>query len=255
MTAHHPFKTLCLSALLTAPMIACDSDETIDSPAAGTESPVAGTESPVAGMMSMDRAITREALTSAMVANLELTEGLYALDCEYCYEFTDPTEIAECAEIDFDFSLAVAECIYTSALTDAQLQESIDYFTCQNEQINTTPSCQASGVTSCGDLESCYAVLGSEECTSLLSAETTSVADACNLEVECADGSCFTCEDGLEISGGWVCDGFPDCSGEEDEADCEPFICASGDEQINADWQCDGEADCTDGSDEVGCEG
>lgn len=67
-------------------------------------------------------------------------------------------------------------------------------------------------------------------------------------------GGSFTCDDGSEIPNSYVCDGYPDCAGGEDEAqDCAPpFMCDDGTE-LPPDYVCDHEEDCIGGEDEVGC--
>jgi hypothetical protein len=80
----------------------------------------------------------------------------------------------------------------------------------------------------------------------------------------------FVCNDGRDIVDQFVCDGFADCAGSEDESGCsasdaEPgfgydtdpnnlFTCDAS-LQIPGEWVCDGYADCADQSDEAGCQG
>ncbi len=62
----------------------------------------------------------------------------------------------------------------------------------------------------------------------------------------------FSCTDGYEIPGHWVCDGWDDCAESEDEADCDVFDCYA-DSPIPSSYVCDGIDDCYYGDDEVGC--
>ncbi len=64
----------------------------------------------------------------------------------------------------------------------------------------------------------------------------------------------FTCNDGVQIVEEWVCDGFNDCSGAEDEFDCGElkFECFDG-ITITREWVCDGDEDCSTGEDESLC--
>jgi hypothetical protein len=98
-----------------------------------------------------------------------------------------------------------------------------------------------------------------------------SQGEICNDIFDCADGTdeiecgsaCtdaeFTCDDGLCIPLGWLCDGESDCDFGEDESgelcgavDCgfDELPCRDG-SCIPDDFVCDGEADCNDGADET----
>lgn len=62
----------------------------------------------------------------------------------------------------------------------------------------------------------------------------------------------FACKSGDLVSGGWVCDGSPDCKDGSDEDGCT-FTCANGTQTVSEYATCDDSQDCTDGSDEMGC--
>ncbi|XP_038053415.1 very low-density lipoprotein receptor-like [Patiria miniata] len=74
------------------------------------------------------------------------------------------------------------------------------------------------------------------------------------------DSDSFVCNDGTCIFSFWECDGWDDCSGGEDEANCPSssgcgafeFTCNDG-SCIPSYWQCDNWDDCSGGEDEAGC--
>ena len=84
---------------------------------------------------------------------------------------------------------------------------------------------------------------------------------------ECQPGD-FVCADDACIPANWECDGYDDCSGGEDEADCggtttegpstecddTTFECGDG-LCIPGQWECDGYDDCSGGEDEADCGG
>lgn len=84
-----------------------------------------------------------------------------------------------------------------------------------------------------------------------------------NATTKCNENQ-FTCFDGRCIGKVSLCDGFKDCSNNEDEdshqchmhGTCGPdeFKCGNG-QCIPDDWLCDGSFDCTDNTDELKCEG
>lgn len=63
----------------------------------------------------------------------------------------------------------------------------------------------------------------------------------------------FSCANGEQIPGDWVCDDDNDCGDNSDEVDCEDFICDGGEYEIPEAWVCDGYADCADETDEANC--
>ncbi len=75
----------------------------------------------------------------------------------------------------------------------------------------------------------------------------------------------FQCpgEDGECIWEAWLCDGEPDCPGQEDESEAvcqgrprctsQQFRCERSGQCVNYEQVCDGHVDCTDGSDESLC--
>lgn len=76
---------------------------------------------------------------------------------------------------------------------------------------------------------------------------------------QCTDNR-FICQDEVQLNLSDVCDGFSDCTNNEDEQNCpntgsvvDMFTCNDG-QQIPKTWECDFEPDCSDNSDEhAGC--
>lgn len=70
----------------------------------------------------------------------------------------------------------------------------------------------------------------------------------------------FMCDSGRCISKAYVCDGFPDCTGGEDETNCPKSACGKDKFRCRGDGvcldrvkYCDGIPHCVDGSDEENC--
>ena len=74
---------------------------------------------------------------------------------------------------------------------------------------------------------------------------------SCLLRQSC-EAETYKCRDGSRIAIEFVCDDEPDCSEDEDEADCPDFACGDG-TNISRAWVCDGEADCPNRRDEQNC--
>eukprot|EP01084_Bolivina_argentea_P184348 317948_1 len=79
-----------------------------------------------------------------------------------------------------------------------------------------------------------------------------------NITTVCGESGDFECNDGYCIPDYWICDGFPDCYGGEDEPeDCPPcnFTCNMYNTTFCVPdfWICDGWNDCDDASDEAYC--
>ncbi|XP_044750079.1 sortilin-related receptor-like [Coccinella septempunctata] len=70
----------------------------------------------------------------------------------------------------------------------------------------------------------------------------------------------FQCSDGNCILSSWLCDGYPDCLGGEDEANCSStcdnkhFRCRKDGSCIQKEFVCDNKTDCPDGTDELNCD-
>lgn len=70
----------------------------------------------------------------------------------------------------------------------------------------------------------------------------------------------YMCDNGRCISKSYVCDGFPDCTGGEDEINCPKTLCGRDKFRCRGDGvcldrakYCDGVVNCVDGSDEENC--
>jgi hypothetical protein len=86
------------------------------------------------------------------------------------------------------------------------------------------------------------------------SGETIPDSSLCDGFPDCFDesdeaGDCPACSDGTTLPTHWVCDGYPDCSDGADEVGCPTFTCRSG-EMLPEFVECDYYLDCADGSDE-----
>lgn len=68
----------------------------------------------------------------------------------------------------------------------------------------------------------------------------------------CDEECAYHCDDGALIAIDDVCNGVPECSGSEDEADCPTRPCDDGTVVLESAW-CDGLVDCFSGEDEASC--
>lgn len=88
------------------------------------------------------------------------------------------------------------------------------------------------GVNDCGD--------NSDElgCTSNITTPTSIIPDEGHVETETCMKNQFLCDNGRCISKSYVCDGYPDCDGGEDEANCPKTSCGRDKFRCRSDGVC-----------------
>ena len=226
-------KTRTLLILLSLCVIGCEKDDSestagTEMSTAGTEMATAGTEMATAGT-EMATAGTEMATAGTEMAtagwtepnelstDLNMVEGSIASslstycgmcgELEVCGDEIEPDEISE----------DDAGCIFIESSSE-ELNGFESYVSCLLEEAEKSANC-LNMLDACDqeDAEQCLDSFNPESCIDLISSEYTSRIDIACLEGEEA----YICGDGTEIDGSWVCDDEADCSGGEDEADCD----------------------------------
>ena len=212
---------------------------------------------------------------------------------EICQAFADSqyerSNEQRCTEDAFFSAASPEECesLRSTCLAEPAPQaEPLDIAGCTAELTKELMGCEATAleVQSCARAEIAHSIAAyaDVQCADVGSDALAEAADD-ELPVECEalhtrcpqlfenavveDGG-FVCNDGHDIGDEYVCDGFGDCAGSEDERGCsdsedsgvpgyetdpdDVFVCDQG-EEIPGSWVCDAIADCDDQTDEANC--
>lgn len=219
--------------LSSALLFACEADDE----STGTESG-AGAESAGAEMAGTETAGTEMAGTEAAgteTAGTETTESnawTEPSDLASAYNSVQESIVAErdtfcegCAmtEVcgdefvaDNEISVDDAGCVFIES-TSEELSSLQAFFECQQSKADEAIACIAA-LDACDEqqFEDCLDLSDGSSCEMLIEGEYLQrIGVACFGEAED-----YICEDGNPIPGDYVCDGEPDCTGGEDEADC-----------------------------------
>ena len=212
---------------------------------------------------------------------------------EICQAFADSqyqrSDEQRCTEDAFFASTSPEDCESqrTSCLAEpAPPSEPLDLVACTSELTKELMGCEATSleVKSCARaaIASSLEVYAHVQCADVGSDSAVQATDELPAECEALHTRCpqlfenavvedggFVCSDGHDIADEYVCDGFADCAGSEDESGCSPsedagvpgydtdpdnlFRCDQG-KEIPGDWVCDAYLDCEDQSDEANCD-